>query len=132
MVSQKTRNNKIKRMIIVYISFVINILVAGFWGCILFSGKFPTVAKVFGPDSPGVRILSSMYLAIAFLSAFALIHESYLLTIATVLFPFQIIYKVISAFSVRNIKNPVVISNLIIAAIHLVSVYILISSHVFI
>lgn len=110
-------------MTIVYLSFAINILVAGFWGVVLFRNRVPKLTRVFGQDSPGLRILASLYLSIAILSLFALIHQEYLISIAYVLFSLQIVYKVISAFSVRDFKNPVVISNLVIATIHAISIY---------
>jgi hypothetical protein len=118
-------------MAIIYISFFINIAVAGFWGIVLFRNRLPKLSAVFGSDSPGIRILASLYLAIAIVSIFAILSPVYIVSIACVLFPLQIIYKILSVFSVKDIRNPVVISNLGIAFFHCVSLYIIYSHTVF-
>ncbi len=110
-------------MIIIYVSLVINIVVAGFWGVVLFSNTFPRLSHVFGKDTAGLRILSSLYLSIAIVSLFALIQQEYIIPIAYTLFSLQVVYKILSVFSVRNVKNPVVISNVVIAGIHCASLY---------
>ena len=112
-------------MSIVYISLLVNIIVAGFWGSVLFCESYPRLSRPFGPDSPGLRILSSLYTAIAFVSLFAVIENQYLIQIVMVLFPLQIFYKLLSVVAVRDIKNPVVISNIVIALLHSVSLYLL-------
>ena len=107
---------------IVYASLVINVLVAGFWGIVL--GFFPQThfrKWPYGEDTPGSRILSSLYLTIAFLSLYALTAPLRLSSMCIMLFGFQIVYKVLSAATVRNFGNPVVVSNLLIVVIHSVS-----------
>lgn len=107
---------------IVYASLVINVLVAGFWGIVL--GFFPRAhfrKWPYGEDTPGSRILSSLYLAIAFLSLYALSDPLKFSSWCIALFGFQIIYKVLSAVTVRDYRNPVVLSNLVIVVIHSVS-----------
>ncbi len=109
---------------IVYVSLVINVLVAGFWGIIL--GFFPRALFrdwPYGPDTPGTRILSSLYLAITFFSLYALIVPSRMFSVCIFLFGFQIVYKLLSAITVRDFKNPVVLSNLLIVVIHSVSLW---------
>ena len=109
---------------IVYVSLVINVLVAGFWGIIL--GFFPRARFrdwPYGPDTPGTRILSSLYLAITFFSLYALIVPSRMFSVCIFLFGFQIVYKLLSAITVRDFKNPVVLSNLLIVLIHSVSLW---------
>ena len=106
----------------VYLSLVINVLVAGFWGIVL--GFFPRAhfrKWPFGGDTSGSRILSSLYLAIMFLSLYALITPGRMHGICIFLFTFQIIYKALSAVTVRDFRNPVVLSNLLIVVIHSIS-----------
>jgi len=114
---------------IVYISIAINILVAGFWGIVLafFPGRRFRVWP-YGEDSPGTRILSSLYLAIAAFSVYALTKPVQLRQLCLFLFAFQIVYKVLSAVTVRSMKNPVVLSNLLIVVPHSFSVHWLLNS----
>lgn len=107
---------------IVYASLVINVVVAGFWGIVL--GFFPRAHfrnRPYGMDTSGSRILSSLYLTIASVSLYALIVPDRLDSVCIFLFGFQIIYKSLSAITVRDFRNPVVISNLLIVIIHAVS-----------
>ena len=100
-------------MLFIQIGFLINILVAGFFGITLLNKKLHT--KIYGVDSTSRQILSSLYLAITSISIFALFNENYLMKIALVLFSFQIVYKVLSVFLITDKRNPVLWSNLIIA-----------------
>ena len=107
---------------IVYVSLVINVFVAGFWGIVL--GFFPRAHFrdcPYGVDTPGSRILSSLYLAIAFLSIDALLQPDRLYSVCIFLFGFQIMYKALSAITTRDFRNPVVLSNLLIVIIHSIS-----------
>jgi hypothetical protein len=107
---------------IVYVSLVINVLVAGFWGIVL--GFFPKSAFrnwPYGVDTPGTRILSSLYLSITFFSLYALIVPARIYSVCTFLFAFQILYKSLSAITTRDFRNPVVLSNLLIVVIHSIS-----------
>ena len=79
------------------------------------------MTPVYGPDSPARRILACIYGSIAAASAFALAcaalgDAQMLRTVAWVLFPMQIGYKVATAFTV-GLKNPVVLSNLAISVL---------------
>jgi hypothetical protein len=115
-------------MTIVYSSLVVNILVAGFWGVVLaFTPKANFRNWPYGPDSPGSRILASLYLAITILSVYALLDSHRIIPISMFLFLFQIIYKVLSAITVRDFKSPVVLSNLAIVVLHSISLYWLLS-----
>jgi hypothetical protein len=107
---------------IVYVSLVINVVVAGFWGIVL--GFFPRTRFrdwPYGVDGPGTRILSSLYLTITCFSLYALIDPDRLHSVCIFLFGFQIVYKSLSAITVRDFRNPVVISNLLIVLIHSIS-----------
>ena len=100
-------------MLLLQIGLIINILVAGFFGISLLNKKFHT--KIYGPDSTSRQILSSLYLSIAILSIVALSNENYLIQIVLILFPFQIIYKILSVFLITDKRNPVLWSNLAIS-----------------
>jgi hypothetical protein len=107
---------------IVYVSLAINVVVAGFWGIVL--GFFPQASFrtwPYGGDTPGSRILSSLYLAITFFSLYALIEPQRLYSVCIFLFGFQIVYKLLSAITVRDFRNPVVLTNLLIVVIHSIS-----------
>ncbi|MCX6960358.1 MAG: hypothetical protein NTW91_08810 [Verrucomicrobia bacterium] len=107
---------------IVYVSLAINVVVAGFWGIVL--GFFPQARfrnRPYGEDTPGTRILSSLYLAIMLFSLYALIAPDRLFSVCVFLFGFQIVYKLLSAITARDFRNPVVLSNLLIVLIHSIS-----------
>jgi len=77
---------------------------------------------VYGPDSPARRILACIYATIAFASAVALVAQAtgyiaWSITIASVLFPMQIVYKLMTWPAV-GWGNPVVRSNVAIALLH--------------
>ena len=77
--------------------------------------------KVAGIFTPGRGILLAIYLTILAASIFLLFSMDTKLAFG--LFMMQIVYKILSPFTVKSIKNPIVISNLLIAAFHLVTVY---------
>ncbi len=104
---------------IVYISLVINVVVAGFWGIVL--GFFPRTRFrywPYGTDTSGARILSALYLTIAFFSLYALIVPRQMFSVCIFLFEFQIVYKLLTVITVRDFRNPVVLSNLAVVLIH--------------
>ncbi|MDX2225982.1 MAG: hypothetical protein SFY92_02615 [Verrucomicrobiae bacterium] len=106
-------------MTIVYASLIVNILVAGFWGVVLaFTPRVSFRLWPYGSDNPGNRILASLYLTITVLSVFAVIQVDQSVQLCIFLFVFQILYKVMTAITVRDFKNPVVLSNLAIAVLH--------------
>ena len=75
----------------------------------------------YGPPSPARGILLSIYLAILLVSA-ALLLKPVAEMVATLLIV-QIVYKITTPFTVRTLANPVVLSNLAIAAVHAVTVH---------
>jgi hypothetical protein len=106
-------------MTIVYVSLVVNILVAGFWGIILaFRPSANFRIRPFGSDNPGNRILASFYLAITFFSIVAFFKADQDIRLCIFLFAFQIVYKALSTITVRDFKKPVVLSNLAIVILH--------------
>lgn len=70
----------------------------------------------YGPDSPGRRILLALYLSIGLVSAGLLVWRQP--TAIAALLAVQIVYKVLTPLTVGSLQNPVVISNLVIAAFH--------------
>lgn len=114
-------------MTIIIISYVVNILVAGLMGMLLFfnfNRKLgERMVKVFGENTSGRQILASLYLSIAIFSIFGLFNETYFIKIAIFLFPFQILYKTLTLILVKDKKNPVPYANLVISILHIFSVY---------
>ena len=74
----------------------------------------------YGPRSPARGILLSIYLAILVVSGLLLARP--LPQAVAALLLVQIVYKVTTPFTVGTLRNPVVVSNLLIAAVHAVTV----------
>ncbi len=70
----------------------------------------------FGPPSPARGILLSVYGAIFVLSVGLLVWPEPAAVAA--LFAVQVVYKLTTPFTVGTLRNPVVVSNLGIAAVH--------------
>lgn len=79
----------------------------------------PWAKASYGDKTPARGILLSVYLAIAIVSALLLFAPDYKLVAALLLV--QIIYKITTPFTVGTLSHPVVLSNLGIAAFHLVT-----------
>lgn len=75
---------------------------------------------VYGPRQPGRQILLAVYSAILIVSAGLLVRGDTHGALA--LFAVQVVYKVLSLLTVGNARNPVVVSNLAIAALHTVTI----------
>jgi hypothetical protein len=126
--SSKTTPNNIAMSPLPIISHSVNIIVAGFLGCMLFSRNniaYPTISKrlnkVYGPISPARQILACVYLSIAILSISALSNDDIFDMISIPLFTMQIVYKVLTLGSV-GVNSPVVIANLGISFVHIASI----------
>lgn len=119
-------------MSFIIISYIVNILVAGVMGSLLFfnlKGKLKErILKVFGENTSGRQILACLYLSIAIFSIIGLFNETYFFKIALFLFPFQILYKTLTLISVKDKSNPVPYFNLAISILHMISVYQIIQS----
>jgi hypothetical protein len=111
-------------MILITISHIVNVLVAGTVAVLLLRNT-PRMSAVYGEVTPARSILASIYLAIAATSVVALAFPQYSIVIATVLFPLQIFYKILTIFTVGNVTHPVVVSNILISALHITSLLIL-------
>lgn len=77
--------------------------------------------QTLGQFTPARGILLAIYLTIL-LSSVALLFVPDV-KLAFALFALQIVYKLTSPFTVRTIRNPVVISNVFIALFHSITVY---------
>ena len=82
-------------------------------------GNAGWTAAAYGPPSPARGILLSIYLAIMLVSMGLLFKP--LPAMVAALLMVQILYKVTTPFSVGTLSNPVVLSNLAIAAFHAVT-----------
>ncbi len=109
-------------MFIITISHIINVLVAGTMALLLMIDE-PHMKKVFGESNPARQILSSLYMSIAVASLVALIYPQFSITIALVLFPLQILYKLSTLITVSSKNNPVIWWNLVISIVHVMSLY---------
>jgi hypothetical protein len=92
--------------IAVLIPVCIGLLVDAFW-----------VAHGFGAETAARGILLSIYGAILVVSM-ALLFTQEVMLVAPLLLV-QVIYKLTTPFTVGSLSNPVVISNIVIAAVHL-------------
>ena len=117
------------RMKFFYLSHIVNVLVAGMMGSLLFFNSNSQIIEVFGPQTPARQILSCVYLSIAIMSSVALISKRKTISIAIVLFPVQIVYKILTLIAVSDILNPVPWSNLAVSILHAFSLYFIYKNH---
>jgi hypothetical protein len=110
-------------MLAISISYIINILVAGIMGIILFFDIGTRPQKVFGENTSGRQILACLYLSIAVFSIWGIISQEYFTKIAFILFSFQILYKLLTLIAVKDKKNPVPYANLLISMMHTYSIW---------
>jgi hypothetical protein len=89
--------------------------------CLGLFNKADWTLAAYGPDSAARGILLSVYLAILICSI-GLLAKPIPAMVATLLLV-QIVYKVTTPFTVGNVGNPVVISNLAIAAFHSITLW---------
>ena len=85
----------------------------------------PWTLAAFGPATPARGILLSIYLAIAAASVLLLLRPMPAAIAALLLV--QIVYKITTPVTVGTLGNPVVVSNLLIAAVHTATLYLLIT-----
>lgn len=102
--------------VMILLSLLINVAVlipvsAG----LLFDASWASAA--YGDRSPARDILLSIYAAILAVSAWLLIERNAVLVAPLLLV--QVVYKLTTPLTVGSVTNPVVISNVAIAAIHL-------------
>jgi hypothetical protein len=112
--------SKIKFYNMITASLILNIIVL-IPVCFTLIMNFEEMQKTAGIFTPARGILLAIYLTILLASAFLLFFMDTKLAFA--LFVMQIVYKLISPVTVKTIKNPIVICNLLIAVFHLVTIY---------
>lgn len=105
-------------------SLILNIIVLAFV-CLGLITDSKRVQKTAGVFTPARGVLLAIYLTIAFASlALLFIQNKNFIFCLLIL---QIVYKIMTPFTVKTLKNPIVISNLFIAVFHFVTVYIMIN-----
>jgi hypothetical protein len=105
-----------KRMI--YISLIVNVLVL-IPVCIGLISDASWVEYGYGPASPARGILLSVYGSILLTSLGLLINPNPMLVAPLLLV--QVLYKFTTPFTVGSFTNPVVISNILVALVHLLT-----------
>lgn len=86
------------------------------------------VEKTAGVFTPARGVLLAMYLTIA-IASFLLLFVDEPKWVFALLF-MQIVYKVLTPFTVKTLKNPIVISNLGIALFHGITIYTMLQARV--
>lgn len=105
-------------MLLVSLCLNILVLIPVCWGL---ASRAKWADAAWGEQTPARGILLSIYLAILIGSVALLLIRSPML--ATPLLAIQVLYKVTTPLTVRSFRNPVVLSNLGIAAIHTGTLY---------
>ncbi|BEI39858.1 hypothetical protein PHIN8_18020 [Polynucleobacter sp. HIN8] len=109
-----------KRMI--KVSLLVNVLVL-IPVCMGLMWDLPRISSVYGSYSPARGILLSVYGAILLVSILLLFRPMPLLVAPLLLV--QVLYKLTTPFTVGSFTNPVVISNLLVAVLHLITLYLI-------
>ena len=89
--------------------------------CLGLLTKAPWTISAYGADTPARAILVAMYAAILICSAGLLVRP--IPTMVATLLVVQIVYKVMTPFTVGSFGHPVVLSNLAIAGFHCITVW---------
>ena len=108
-------------MVMIILSHLANVLIVAAVVFGLWRGQ-PDVDEAFGTDTTARRILGCIYATIGLVSLYALTqlvagNPQIAFLVGATLFPVQIIYKLFTVFVVGP-TNPVVIANLMVAALH--------------
>ena len=81
----------------------------------------------FGEDTTARQILTCMYLTIVVISGFSLLFSSMMIMVGLILFPFQIIYKTLNLFLIKDKQVGVYGFNLFVAIFHTATMIVLYS-----
>jgi hypothetical protein len=106
----------------IYISLIINVVVL-IPVCIGLISDAPWVEHGYGPVSPARGILLSIYGSILLVSLGLLMKPLPLLVAPLLLV--QVIYKLTTPFTVDSFTNPVVVSNILVALVHLLTLWLI-------
>lgn len=112
-------------LILIFVSLALNILVL-VPVCASMLLKAPWVDAAYGDEGPARGIVLSVYVAILLTSLYLILWPSPSAIVA--LLAVQVIYKLTTPFTVGTAANPVVASNLLIAAVHLCTLLALVRS----
>lgn len=88
--------------------------------CIGFLQNASWIHDVYGEPSPALAILFSIYFSLLVASAVLLFIDQPKLVF--MLLAIQILYKLVTPMVVGSIQHPVIVSNILIAALHIVTV----------
>ncbi|MEM6515963.1 MAG: hypothetical protein AAF688_07250 [Bacteroidota bacterium] len=105
-------------------SLMLNIIILAFV-CLGLITDSKRVQKTAGIFTPARGVLLAIYLTIA-LASLALLfipNNNFIFSLLIL----QIVYKIMTPFTVRTLKNPIVISNLFIAVFHFITVYLMVN-----
>jgi hypothetical protein len=103
-----------------YFSLILNILVL-IPICYLMLTNNYRIVLTLGEFNPARGILLAMYVTILLGSIYLLISPNNQFAIALLLM--QIVYKFLTPLTVKTLKHPFVISNILIALVHIVTVF---------
>jgi hypothetical protein len=103
-----------------YFSLILNILVL-IPICYLMLTNNYRIVQTLGEFNPARGILLAMYVTILLGSIYLLISPNNQFAIALLLM--QIVYKFLTPLTVKTLKHPFVISNILIALVHIVTVF---------
>ena len=115
----------------IYISLGLNVLVL-IPIVVLMARKSPIVDQTWGNFTAARGILMSIYLSILVVSVFLLFTPAPAFVAALLLV--QVVYKLTTPFTVGKLSHPVVISNLVISAVHiatLANIYVTVGERLF-
>lgn len=100
----------------IYVSLVLNIVVL-IPIVVLMAMKSPIVDETWGAFTPARGILMSIYLSILVVSVLLLFKPAPAFVAALLLV--QVVYKITTPVTVGKFSHPVVISNLLVSAVHI-------------
>jgi hypothetical protein len=103
-----------------YLSLILNILVL-VPICYLMLTNNVRMVETLGEFNPARGILLAIYMTILIASIGLLIFPDTKFSMALLLM--QIVYKLLTPITIKTLKHPFVISNVLIAIVHLVTVY---------
>ena len=116
--------NTVLRMVRVSLGLNIAVLIPV---CTVLILNLTPFVDVWGPATPARGILLSMYVSILILSVGLWMQRNPMLVAP--LLAMQVCYKVMTPITVGSITNPVVISNLVIAIVHGVTLWHIVKHH---
>ena len=79
-----------------------------------------SMLDVFGPKTVARHILLSIYISILILSFLLLFFQDEKMVLTLLII--QVVYKLQTPFYVKSIKNPVIITNLVVTLVHIITI----------